>query len=150
LYSFLTIGTIRSTPSEPIHCIVWAKSYLFSHLFGRDEEDEINNASDETNASEIKRLNSEADELKKLKSSIGNKNCAETVFKKVFNRDISKLLKMTELWETRSKPIILTFAKLKASLKKFNMPNFESLEFDQKEWTLEHNFAMLLSRFIKV
>jgi ubiquitin-like 1-activating enzyme E1 B len=24
------VCTIRSTPSLPIHCIVWAKSYLFS------------------------------------------------------------------------------------------------------------------------
>lgn len=23
------VCTIRSTPSQPIHCIVWAKSYLF-------------------------------------------------------------------------------------------------------------------------
>ena len=32
------VCTIRSTPSESIHCIVWAKSYLFSHLFGKDDD----------------------------------------------------------------------------------------------------------------
>lgn len=26
------VCTIRSTPSEPIHCIVWAKSYLFGYV----------------------------------------------------------------------------------------------------------------------
>jgi ubiquitin-like 1-activating enzyme E1 B len=34
------VCTIRSTPSESIHCIVWAKSYLFSHLFGADDGDQ--------------------------------------------------------------------------------------------------------------
>ncbi|KAH8278266.1 hypothetical protein KR044_009029 [Drosophila immigrans] len=31
--------TIRNTPSEPIHCIVWAK-HLFNQLFGESVEDE--------------------------------------------------------------------------------------------------------------
>ena len=26
------VCTIRSTPSQPIHCIVWAKSYLFTYV----------------------------------------------------------------------------------------------------------------------
>ncbi|KAF9235958.1 hypothetical protein BU15DRAFT_64407 [Melanogaster broomeanus] len=32
------VCTIRSTPSQPIHCIVWAKSYLLPQLFGEDED----------------------------------------------------------------------------------------------------------------
>ena len=31
--------TIRNTPSEPIHCIVWAK-HLFNQLFGAEDPDE--------------------------------------------------------------------------------------------------------------
>ena len=31
--------TIRNTPSEPIHCIVWAK-HLFNQLFGEADPDE--------------------------------------------------------------------------------------------------------------
>ena len=31
--------TIRDTPSEPIHCIVWAK-YLFNQLFGEEDADQ--------------------------------------------------------------------------------------------------------------
>jgi ubiquitin-like 1-activating enzyme E1 B len=34
------VCTIRSTPSEPIHTIVWAKNYLFNALFGRMEKEE--------------------------------------------------------------------------------------------------------------
>ncbi|KAF8121553.1 hypothetical protein EV363DRAFT_1363763 [Boletus edulis] len=32
------VCTIRSTPSQPIHCIVWAKSYLLPQLFVEDED----------------------------------------------------------------------------------------------------------------
>ena len=33
--------TIRNTPSEPVHCIVWAK-HLFNQLFGEyDADDEV-------------------------------------------------------------------------------------------------------------
>ena len=31
--------TIRNTPSEPIHCIVWAK-HLFNQLFGEEDPDQ--------------------------------------------------------------------------------------------------------------
>lgn len=32
--------TIRNTPSEPIHCIVWAK-HLFAQLFGEYDADQV-------------------------------------------------------------------------------------------------------------
>lgn len=32
--------TICNTPSEPIHCIIWAK-YLFNQLFGEDADQEV-------------------------------------------------------------------------------------------------------------
>jgi len=35
------VCTIRSTPSAPIHCIVWAKAFLFSQLFGTPEDDSV-------------------------------------------------------------------------------------------------------------
>ena len=41
--------TIRNTPSEPIHCIVWAK-HLFSQLFGEPDAD--NDVSPETEEGE--------------------------------------------------------------------------------------------------
>lgn len=34
------VCTIRSTPSTPIHCIVWAKSFLFPQLFGAEENED--------------------------------------------------------------------------------------------------------------
>lgn len=32
------VCTIRSTPSQPIHCIVWGKSYLLNEVFGTSED----------------------------------------------------------------------------------------------------------------
>lgn len=54
------VCTIRSTPSLPIHCIVWAKSWLFNVLFGESSEsspaggDGANNEDD--NAEELAQL----------------------------------------------------------------------------------------------
>jgi ubiquitin-like 1-activating enzyme E1 B len=46
------VCTIRSTPSTPIHCIVWAKSYLFGLLFGNSEDDDDETLSKEDSGNE--------------------------------------------------------------------------------------------------
>jgi ubiquitin-like 1-activating enzyme E1 B len=45
------ICTIRSTPGQPIHCIVWGKSYLMSEIFGTSEDDtgEMDHSEDSEN-----------------------------------------------------------------------------------------------------
>lgn len=66
------VCTIRSTPSQPIHCIVWAKSYLFtyvtpmrvtkialtpeSEMFGtsEDEAPQFDHSEDSENGNELK------------------------------------------------------------------------------------------------
>ncbi|KAH9177780.1 hypothetical protein EDB89DRAFT_1439238 [Lactarius sanguifluus] len=49
------VCTIRSTPTQPIHCIVWAKSYLVPQLFGEDEDstDELDEAEEQGENGEI-------------------------------------------------------------------------------------------------
>src|ERR1700753_1145256 len=65
------VCTIRSTPSQPIHCIVWAKSYLFSEIFGvSDDAPELDNTEDAENAEEIGKLREEAAQLKKIRESM--------------------------------------------------------------------------------
>jgi ubiquitin-like 1-activating enzyme E1 B len=78
------VCTIRSTPSEPIHCIVWAKSYLYSILFGKseDEADVVTEKSSE-NAAEIEELAKEANALKRLQESLGSKENFQLIFEKV-------------------------------------------------------------------
>jgi ubiquitin-like 1-activating enzyme E1 B len=107
------ICTIRSTPSQPIHCIVWAKSYLLPELFGASEEEEENGSEMTTtegdNAEEIAKLKEEAQALKKIRGLIGQSEFAVKVFNKVFHEDIERLRSMSEMWKTRKQPESLRF-----------------------------------------
>ncbi|KAI0339312.1 hypothetical protein BDW22DRAFT_1409173 [Trametopsis cervina] len=121
------VCTIRSTPSQPIHCIVWAKSYLIPQLFGEDEdagnEGELDEAEKQgENADEIATLRKEAQAFKSVRAALRttsqeNSNAAKLVFQKqaftlfrqVFYSDISNLLSMEDMWRSRAKPTPLDF-----------------------------------------
>ncbi|KAH8270002.1 hypothetical protein KR018_002130 [Drosophila ironensis] len=121
--------TIRNTPSEPIHCIVWAK-HLFNQLFGESIEDEdispdaadpdAKDAAD--NAEENTPMEEEASqpEEKTVTESETNgsvarintrqwaKDCnydAGKLFNKFFFDDINYLLRMANLWKERKAPV---------------------------------------------
>ncbi|GES89130.1 ubiquitin-activating enzyme E1 3 [Rhizophagus clarus] len=67
------VCTIRSTPSQPIHCIVWAKSYLFSQLFGLPEDDDDERLEAEMtqeNVKEIENLKKETQALKQIREAM--------------------------------------------------------------------------------
>ncbi|XP_033823623.1 SUMO-activating enzyme subunit 2 [Periophthalmus magnuspinnatus] len=106
--------TIRNTPSEPIHCIVWAK-YLFNQLFGEEDADQEvspdtadpeaawnpEDAAARATASEkdgdIKRVST-----KEWARSTGYD--AVKLFNKLFKDDIMYLLTMDKLWKKRKAP----------------------------------------------
>ncbi|KAH8361535.1 hypothetical protein KR084_007328 [Drosophila pseudotakahashii] len=127
--------TIRNTPSEPIHCIVWAK-HLFNQLFGESLEDEdISPDAADPDAKEKdgadgdaepkadekeKEKDEESKEEKEAKEDTANgnvvrintrqwaKDCnydAGKLFNKFFNEDITYLLRMSNLWKTRKAPV---------------------------------------------
>ena len=107
------ICTIRSTPSQPIHCIVWAKSYLFPELFGTSEEDSADVAVTEgDNAEEVAKLREEAQALKKIRSMMGTGKFRQAVFDKVFHQDIERLRSMTEMWQSRKPPEPMIYSAL--------------------------------------
>lgn len=107
------VCTIRSTPSTPIHCVVWAKTWLFNQLFGEDDETEtleLDKAeADGGNSEEINALRSEAMEMRNLRSSLTSPEATQKVFDKVFKRDVERLLRMEEMWRTRIKPTPLSY-----------------------------------------
>ncbi|KAI0317545.1 hypothetical protein OF83DRAFT_1283338 [Amylostereum chailletii] len=114
------VCTIRSTPSQPIHCIVWAKSYLMSQLFGEDEDSagELDDALKQgENAQEIDTLRKEAQAFKAvreaLRSTGQSEDAAKLAFQKVFNADVRNLLSMEDMWRFRDKPIPLDFDAIK-------------------------------------
>lgn len=136
------ICTIRSTPSQPIHCIVWAKSYLFPELFGTSEEDSSDVAvTDADNAEEVIKLREEAQALKKIRSLMGTSEFAQAVFDKVFHDDVERLRSMTEMWQSRSPPESLKFDDLKADTDLVKVGQTLAVQ-DQRVWSVEENLAV--------
>ncbi|KAJ2613070.1 E1 ubiquitin-activating protein uba2 [Coemansia sp. RSA 1365] len=111
------VCTIRSTPSAPIHCIVWAKDYLFAQLFGERvdeaEDDQGMDAEEKAeNMEELKQLREESRALSRLTEAMGTSGFPKVVFEKVFTEDIGRLLSMKDMWEHRRPPTKLDFVAL--------------------------------------
>ncbi|EGN97108.1 hypothetical protein SERLA73DRAFT_92074 [Serpula lacrymans var. lacrymans S7.3] len=114
------VCTIRSTPSQPIHCIVWAKSYLLPQLFGEDENagTELDDAEKQgENAQEIATLRREAQAFKAVRTALRSESTAadasRMAFQKVFNSDVLNLLSMADMWRSRVPPQPLDFDAIK-------------------------------------
>ncbi|KAJ7248243.1 hypothetical protein B0H12DRAFT_723269 [Mycena haematopus] len=112
------VCTIRSTPSQPIHCIVWSKSYLMGQLFGEDEDavGELDEAEKQgENAQEIETLRREAQAFHAVRQALRSStssDAAKLVFQKVFNADIRNLLIMSDMWRARAPPVPLDFDRI--------------------------------------
>lgn len=91
--------TIRNTPKEPIHCIIWAK-FLFGQLFGEAEEDvsmEEEVTSKDTPA-----------KVSAREWAMNNDYDPKKLFNKIFIDDIVYLLNMPVLFKDKiSKPELL-------------------------------------------
>jgi len=110
--------TIRNTPSEPVHCIVWAK-HLFNQLFGEADPDEDvspdtedpeaagDAAGEKAAGQEGEAKGGESGNVER-KSTRGwaedNGYNTQKLFQKFFNDDILYLLSMDKLWTKRRKP----------------------------------------------
>lgn len=114
--------TIRNTPSEPIHCIVWAK-HLFNQLFGESNADEDVSpdtadpeaAGDEAGNEALQTESNEKGNVDRVNTKQWAVNCGynpEKLFNKFFNDDIKYLLSMSNLWKTRKPPNPLKFGEL--------------------------------------
>lgn len=122
--------TIRNTPSEPIHCIVWAK-FLFGQLFGEpDDEQQVSPDAADPELANGQESENKGNRLQSLPvkpykillvGNIARVNTTEwaekndwdpvLLFDKFFNEDIGQLLKMSKLWEKggRKKPTPLVY-----------------------------------------
>jgi ubiquitin-like 1-activating enzyme E1 B len=137
--------TIRSTPSQLIHCIVWGKSYLFAELFGISEDDspELDQSLDKdgNNAEEIAELRKEATALKRVRELMGSEDFPRAIFEMVFKEDIERLLSMEDMWKTKKAPVALDFDKLSTEAK---APAATVMQDDQRVWTMAENFAIFV------
>ena len=135
------VCTIRSTPSQPIHCIVWAKIYLLPELFGVSEDDspELDASEDAENREEIQHLRREAKALKDIRDSVGSDDFPKKIFDKVFKEDIERLRSMEEMWRTRKQPRVLEYDNLQQEATAVD--GLISMS-DQKAWTLIEAFSV--------
>lgn len=139
------VCTIRSTPSQPIHCIVWGKSYLLNEIFGASEDESaFDHSADGDNAKEIEELKRESAELRKIRQSTGTEDFAQMLFDKVFKKDIIRLRSMEDMWKTRKPPEPLDYKELLAKSAKEIANKAEVLKGDQKAWSLEENLVVFI------
>ncbi|CAG9466213.1 unnamed protein product [Pedinophyceae sp. YPF-701] len=112
--------TIRNTPDQPIHCVVWAKDLLFQRLFGRVEGatdlDEQPADLDEQPADggENGAADGAGEESFFLRQTDEDPVAyAERIFARVYTHDIERVLRMDDLWKSgRRKPAPLDAAAL--------------------------------------
>ncbi|GMM50821.1 E1 ubiquitin-activating protein [Starmerella bacillaris] len=97
------VCTIRSTPSQPIHCVVWSKSFLFNLLFGPEQEqDPVFEGEDQENSAEkqeIADLEKESHELSDLRRSIESPDFMNRLVDKVYKADVERLLMASKMFQ---------------------------------------------------
>lgn len=135
------VCTIRSTPSQPIHCIVWAKSYLLPELFGVSEDQNaiFDHSEDSENKQEIENLKQEAQALKSIRESMGSESFPLNVFNKVFKEDIDRLRSMEEMWKSRKPPQSLDYHTIQTDV---TASESAISATDQNVWDKLENFAV--------
>ncbi|KAF7561844.1 hypothetical protein G7046_g2292 [Stylonectria norvegica] len=136
------VCTIRSTPSQPIHCIVWGKSYLLNEIFGASEDQAaFDHSSDADNAQEIAELRKESEDLKKIRAAIGTAEFSEMLFEKVFNADIERLRSMQDMWKSRRAPEALKYETVMSQAADALASKDVVLSDDQRTWSLEESLV---------
>eukprot|EP00116_Pleurobrachia_bachei_P003213 sb/3463475/ len=140
--------TIRNTPSEPIHCIVWSK-HLFNQLFGEPDPDQ--DVSPDTadpeavaNAGEVAASKESETERKSTREWVQEIDYnADKILHKVFHDDIRYLLTMDKLWKSRKPPTPLDLASLKGSESNMDSNGASCYALkDQRPWSLEECVAV--------
>ncbi|EGG21879.1 sumo-activating enzyme subunit 2 [Cavenderia fasciculata] len=114
------VCTIRSNPSSPIHCIVWAKM-LYGRLF--DVADE-NNAVTDMDDNIVEGDPEKGTEVRDTKLEQAKaKGYDHWVFHKVFHTDIDRLARMKDLWTGKTPPTPLLLDDLLNNYQKNNGNN---------------------------
>lgn len=140
--------TIRNTPSEPIHCIVWSKN-LFNQLFG--EEDQLGEDSVSPDTEDPEAAGAAANSALSAATGDGLINRKSTrewarecnydskkLFNKFFYEDIQYLLSLHDLWNKRKPPKPLQFDDISNIIEpSTSNDNVEECLKDQHLWSLQ-------------
>jgi ubiquitin-like 1-activating enzyme E1 B len=137
------VCTIRSTPSQPIHCIVWGKSYLLNEMFGTSEDQAaFDHSEDAENAHEIEELKKESQALKEIRDAMGTPDFAQKLFDKVFDSDIDRLRSVQDMWKSRRPPEPLKYETVLSQAKGLSESKKAILNEGQKAWSLEESLVV--------
>ncbi|KAM5388516.1 hypothetical protein ACJA88_000380 [Fusarium oxysporum] len=137
------VCTIRSTPSQPIHCIVWGKSYLLNEIFGTSEDQAaFDHSTDADNAKEIEELKKESEALKMIRDATGTSKFPQMLFDKVFNADIERLRSVEGMWTSRRAPEPLQYQTILAQAGEAIANKDKILNDDQRVWSLEESLVV--------
>ncbi|KAL6696004.1 hypothetical protein J3F84DRAFT_320994 [Trichoderma pleuroticola] len=137
------VCTIRSTPSQPIHCIVWGKSYLLNEIFGvSEDESAFDHSADADNVQEIEELKKESEALKKIRGAIGTSEFPRLLFDKVFNSDIERLRSVEDMWKSRRAPEALKYDEVMVRAGQALESKDAILADGQKVWSLEESLVV--------
>lgn len=152
------VCTIRSTPSTPVHCIVWAKSWLFpcvpatdppndSQLFGKADDDDAELTAAEQageSARELANLRAEARQMREMRDELlaaREDATLERIFDKVYDTDIQRLLSMEDMWAHRTRPTPLSLHTALAS----DVPEAPQVGLrDRRVLSLRENAALFM------
>ncbi|XP_023084809.1 SUMO-activating enzyme subunit 2 isoform X2 [Piliocolobus tephrosceles] len=154
--------TIRNTPSEPIHCIVWAK-YLFNQLFGEEDADQEVSpdradpeaAWEPTEAEARARASNEDGDIKRISTKEWAKSTGYDpvkLFTKLFKDDIRYLLTMDKLWRKRKPPVPLDWAEVQSQGEETNasdQQNEPQLGLKDQQVLDVKSYARLFSKSIE-
>ncbi|PHH76288.1 hypothetical protein CDD80_1669 [Ophiocordyceps camponoti-rufipedis] len=139
------VCTIRSTPSQPIHCIVWGKSYLLNEMFGASEDaSAFDHSTTVENAQEIEELKREAGELKEIRAAVGTDAFPQMLFDKVFGSDIERLRSVEDMWKSRRPPEALAFDAVMLQARDALASKERILADDQAVWSLEESLVVFV------
>ncbi|XP_044290115.1 SUMO-activating enzyme subunit 2 isoform X2 [Varanus komodoensis] len=152
--------TIRNTPSEPIHCIVWAK-YLFNQLFGEEDADQEVSpdradpeaAWEPAEAEARARASNEDGDIKRVSTKQWAKSTgydAVKLFTKLFKDDIRYLLTMDKLWRKRNPPTPLDWNEIQNQENSTtDQPNEPSLGLKDQQVLDVRSYARLFFKSVE-
>ena len=100
------ICTIRSTPTMPVHCVIWAKEHLFPAIFApsfsfTSTEIDFSSIEDESTKENLSR---EQNFLKRLHDIEDPEEQASEIISVMFGKDIEFLASLKDLWIASNRP----------------------------------------------
>jgi Dinucleotide-utilizing enzymes involved in molybdopterin and thiamine biosynthesis family 2 len=105
------VCTIRSTPSQPVHCITWAKEFLYHQLFEEIDDTSMNDISklkeqvDDSN--ELENMTKEVNELFELRNLITNPRKQNSKSVDSSNQQNSKSVDSSNLQNSLDSPFFM-------------------------------------------